>query len=120
MNSVNRFRPAVQFRCCPLVGKSSFGYEQRLRVPGGVDNYQNHAALVGQIERAFADMNAEGLKAWKSLTGTTSTGEAEQSASLVMTEKNSGSYSESQATSTTACCPSSNSRRNTSEWMNEH
>lgn len=119
MNSVNRFRPTVQFRCCPLVGKSPFGYERIVRSGTVSDNYQSQADLVGGIQRAFAEMNAEGLVAWKSLTGGTSTGGGEKSTSLGMTDKNSGSYSENLATSTTVCCPSSNSRRNISGWMND-
>ena len=117
MNSVNRFRPATQFRCCPLVGKSPFGYEQRLRTAADADNYQSERELV---ERAFSGMNAEGLVAWKNLTGTTSTGEVEQSTLSDMTEKNSGSYSASLAMNTTVHCHLSNSSRNTRGWVNEH
>lgn len=66
MNSLNRFRPAKQFRCPPLVGKDSpFGYVEIVRGDTGSHNYQACAALVG----AFAEMNEKGRAEWLKLTG---------------------------------------------------
>lgn len=66
MNSLNRFRPAKQFRCLPLVGKESpFGYEQIVRTAAGGHNYQSCSEVVG----AFSEMNEKGRAAWSSLTG---------------------------------------------------
>ena len=66
MNSLNRFRPAKQFRCLPLVGKNSpFGYVEIVRGENGGHNYQACAALVG----AFAEMNEKGRAEWLKLTG---------------------------------------------------
>lgn len=117
MNSVNRYRPAAQFRCCPLVGNALFGYEQRLRPAGDADNDQGGREWV---ERAFAEMNIRGLEAWNRLIALTSTGEAEQSTLLDMTEQNSTSYCPNLVTGMTACCPSSNSKRDINGWLNEH
>lgn len=66
MNSLNRFRPAKQFRCQPLVGKDApFGYVEIVRGDADGDNYQTCAALVG----AFAEMNEKGREEWLKLTG---------------------------------------------------
>lgn len=66
MNSLNRFRPAKQFRCQPLVGKDTpFGYVEIVRGDADGDNYQTCAALVG----AFAEMNEKGREEWLKLTG---------------------------------------------------
>ncbi len=66
MNSLNRFRPAKQFRCLPLEGKDTpFGYVEIVRGDADGDNYQTCAALVG----AFAEMNEKGRAEWLKLTG---------------------------------------------------
>lgn len=65
MNSLNRYRPATQFRCAPLVGKAApFGYEQILRSADGGHNYQPAGNMVG----AFSAMNEKGRKEWEKLT----------------------------------------------------
>lgn len=47
MNSLNRLRPAKQFRCLPLVGKDSpFGYVERLNDQADTNNYQPENAMV--------------------------------------------------------------------------
>lgn len=70
MNSLNRFRPAKQFRCLPLVGKDSpFGYVERLIDQAGVNNYQPDSAMV----EAFAEMNEKGREEWLKLTGDSKT-----------------------------------------------
>lgn len=117
MNSVNRYRPAAQFRCCPLVGNSPFGYEQSLRPAGDADNDQGSREWV---ERAFAEMNIRDLEAWNSLIALTSTGKAEQSTLLDMTEQNSASYCANLVAGMTACYPPSNSKRNINGWLDEH
>ena len=74
MNSLNRLRPAKQFRCLPLVGKDSpFGYVERLNDQPGVNNYQPENAMV----EAFALMNEE----WLKLTGGSKTTTASRSMS---------------------------------------
>lgn len=73
MNSLNRFRPAKQFRCPPLVGRDApFGYVEIVRGAEGSHNYQTAGALVG----AFAAMNERGRKEWLKLTGGSVTEEA--------------------------------------------
>jgi len=73
MNSLNRFRPAKQFRCPPLVGRDApFGYVEIVRGTEGCHNYQTAGALVG----AFAAMNERGRKEWLKLTGGSVTEEA--------------------------------------------
>lgn len=73
MNSLNRFRPAKQFRCPPLVGRNApFGYVEIVRGTEGSNNYQTAGALVG----AFAAMNERGRKEWLKLTGGSVTEEA--------------------------------------------
>lgn len=73
MNSLNRFRPAKQFRCPPLVGRDApFGYVEIVRGTEGSHNYQTVGALVG----AFAAMNERGRKEWLKLTGGSVTEEA--------------------------------------------
>ena len=72
MNSLNRFRPAKQFRCLPLVGKESpFGYVERLNNEADVNNYQPDVAMV----EAFALMNEKGRAEWLKLTGDSKTTE---------------------------------------------
>lgn len=66
MNSLNRLRPAKQFRCLPLVGKDSpFGYVERINDHPGENNYQPENAMV----EAFAQMNEKGREEWLKLTG---------------------------------------------------
>lgn len=78
MNSLNRLRPAKQFRCLPLVGKDSpFGYVERLNDQAGVDNYQPENAMV----EAFAEMNEKGREEWLKLTGDSKTTTASRSVS---------------------------------------
>ena len=70
MNSLNRLRPAKQFRCLPLVGKDSqFGYVEIVRGEDGSYNYQACAAVVG----TFAQMNEKGREEWLKLTGDSET-----------------------------------------------
>ena len=78
MNSLNRLRPAKQFRCLPLVGKDSpFGYVERLNDQPGENNYQPENAMV----EAFAQMNEKGREEWLKLTGDSKTTTASRSAS---------------------------------------
>lgn len=78
MNSLNRLRPAKQFRCLPLVGKdSSFGYVERLNNQADQNNYQPENAMV----EAFAQMNEKGREEWLKLTGGSETTEASPSTS---------------------------------------
>ena len=79
MNSLNRLRPAKQFRCLPLVGKDSpFGYVERLNNQADQNNYQPENAMV----EAFALMNEKGREEWLKLTGDSETKEASPSTSL--------------------------------------
>lgn len=78
MNSLNRLRPAKQFRCLPLVGKDSpFGYVERLNDQADTNNYQPENAMV----EAFAQMNEKGREEWLKLTGDSKTTTASRSAS---------------------------------------
>ena len=78
MNSLNRLRPAKQFRCLPLVGKDSpFGYVKRLNNQADQNNYQPENAMV----EAFALMNEKGREEWLKLTGDSETKEAAPSTS---------------------------------------
>lgn len=78
MNSLNRLRPAKQFRCLPLVGKDSpFGYVERLNDQHGENNYQPENAMV----EAFAQMNEKGREEWLKLTGDSKTTTASRSVS---------------------------------------
>lgn len=78
MNSLNRLRPAKQFRCLPLVGKESpFGYVERLNDQPGENNYQPENAMV----EAFAQMNEKGREEWLKLTGDSKTTTASLSVS---------------------------------------
>lgn len=73
MNSVNRLRPAKQFRCQPLVGRESpFGYVEIVRSEAGGHNYQGTSELV----EAFTEMNERGRNEWLKLTGGLKTTEA--------------------------------------------
>lgn len=79
MSSLNRLRPAKQFRCLPLVGKDSpFGYVERLNEQADANNYQPDNAMV----EAFAQMNEKGREEWLKLTGDSETKEASPSTSL--------------------------------------
>ncbi len=70
MNSLNRYRPAKQFRCPPLVGRNApFGYVERVRGTADVHNYQRAAGMV----EAFATMNEQGREEWLKLTGNSET-----------------------------------------------
>lgn len=70
MNSLNRFRPAKQFRCPPLVGSNApFGYVEIVRGSADANNYQRAAGMV----EAFAAMNEQGRKEWLKLTGNSET-----------------------------------------------
>lgn len=72
MNSLNRFRPAKQFRCLPLVGKSvPFGYVEIVPGKNGDNNYQPCAGMVA----AFALMNEKGREEWLKLTAGSETSE---------------------------------------------
>lgn len=64
MNSLNRYRPAKQFRCKPLVGNAPFGYEEIVHSADGSHNYQTPADVVG----AFAEVNERGREEWLKLT----------------------------------------------------
>ncbi|SAB39942.1 Uncharacterised protein [Enterobacter roggenkampii] len=78
MNSLNRLRPAKQFRCLPLVGKDSpFGYVERLNDQACANNYQPENAMV----EAFAQMNEKGREEWLKLTGDSETTEVSPSTS---------------------------------------
>ena len=78
MNSLNRLRPAKQFRCLPLVGKDSpFGYVAKLNEQADANNYQRENAMV----EAFAQMNEKGREEWLKLTGDSETTTASQSVS---------------------------------------
>ncbi len=78
MNSLNRLRPAKQFRCLPLVGKDSpFGYVERLNNRAEENNYHPENAMV----EAFALMNEKGREEWLKLTGDSETTEASPSTS---------------------------------------
>lgn len=75
MNSLNRFRPAKQFRCLPLVGKSvPFGYVEIVPGENGDNNYQPCAGMVA----AFALMNEKGREEWLKLTAGSETNEVSQ------------------------------------------
>ncbi len=100
MNSLNRFRPAKQFRCLPLVGKDSpFGYVEIVRGEDGSHNYQACAVLVG----AFVEMNQKGRKEWRNLTGATVTTGESKSMSLAMSVRNARSFSREQGIRMNAC-----------------
>lgn len=78
MNSLNRYRPATQFRCEPMVGKdAAFGYAQILRSADGGRNYQPAGNMVG----AFSAMNEKGRKEWEKLTAGLKTAGGSPSAS---------------------------------------
>jgi len=78
MNIINRFRPAKQFRCLPLVGKDApFGYVERITTQAEENNYQ---AVCPMVE-AFALMNEKGREEWLKLTGGSKIDEESQSMS---------------------------------------
>ncbi|MBP1131303.1 hypothetical protein JOE25_002883 [Serratia sp. PL17] len=53
MNSLNRVRPAVQFKCS--FSGHSLSYVQIVRRPGQVDNYQEVSPVV--VNNAMANFN---------------------------------------------------------------
>lgn len=76
MNSLNRYRPAKQFRCKPLKGRAApFGYVEIVHSADGTHNYAPASEMVG----AFAEMNAKGRKEWLKLTAGSKTTTACQS-----------------------------------------
>lgn len=78
MNSLNRYRPAKQFRCLPLVGKNvPFGYVEIVHGDDGANNYQPCGEMVG----VFALMNEKGREEWLRLTVDSKTAEASLSMS---------------------------------------
>jgi len=78
MNSLNRFRPAKQFRCLPLVGKNSpLGYVEIINNQEDGDNYQPAGLMV----ETFVQMNEKGREEWLKLTGDSKTTEESQSKS---------------------------------------
>ena len=78
MNSVNRFRPAKQFRCLPLVGKDAqFGYVEIINNAADGGNYQPADLMV----EAFVQMNEKGREEWLKLTGDSKTTTASRSVS---------------------------------------
>lgn len=100
MNSLNRFRPAKQFRCPPLVGRNvPFGYVERVRCADGSHNYQPADNLVG----AFSAMNEKGPKEWKSLIANTETTGELKSTSSDMNAKSAKLFSGERVTHMTAC-----------------
>lgn len=116
MNSLNRFRPAKQFRCRPLVGNAPFGYDEILRAADGSHNYQPTEELVG----AFSAFNEKGRDEWKNLTGGTGITGGLKCTSLVMTGKSGRSSSCAAVTRMSACSLLSGSGRNSEGWKDEH
>lgn len=116
MNSLNRYRPAKQFHCLPLVGRNApFGYEEIVRGADGAHNYQPAGALVG----AFAEMNEKGREAWKKLTVATVTTGASKYTLLAGTGKSDRLFSGVMATRMNACNLWNSSGRNSKGWTNE-
>lgn len=109
MNSLNRFRPAKQFRCLPLVGKSSpFGYVEIVHSADGAYNYQACAEMVG----AFALMNEKGREEWLKLTGGSETTEASRFGSFDGSQKADALYTFAKGTIMSASALLSNSSAN--------
>jgi len=89
MNSVNRFRPAKQFRCLPLVGKNApFGYVESITNPVDGDNYQPAGLMV----ETFVQMNEKGREEWLKLTGGSETNTECQSVSSAGSQIHSALY----------------------------
>ncbi len=117
MNSLNRYRPAKQFRCPPLVGRNApFGYEERIQTADGTHNYQSTSDVVG----TFAEMNDQGRKAWNLLIGVTETTEESKSMSSDTTANGGKLSSCEKATSMNACSLLTGSGRNLKGLMDEH
>ena len=109
MNSLNRLRPAKQFRCLPLVGKDSpFGYVERLNDQAGVNNYQPENAMV----EAFAQMNEKGREEWLKLTGGSETTEASRCGSFDGSQKADALYTFAKGTIMSASALLNNSSVN--------
>lgn len=117
MNSVARQYCRTQLVLQPIAGgKDSAQFCYGVMIDGFFEPVSHSFAawVVGEFNRQ------KELFSCRNLTGTTSTGEGEQSTLSDMTEKDRESYSANQAMSTTAHCHLSNSSRNISGWMNEH
>ena len=109
MNSLNRLRPAKQFRCLPLVGKDSpFGYVERLNDQPGENNYQPENAMV----EAFAQMNEKGREEWLKLTGGSETTEASRCGSFDGSQKADALYTFAKGTIMSASALLNNSSVN--------
>ncbi len=109
MNSLNRLRPAKQFRCLPLVGKDSpFGYVERLNDQAGENNYQPENAMV----EAFALMNEKGREEWLKLTGDSKTTTASRSVSSGGSHRLDALYTFAKGTITSASALLNNSSVN--------
>ena len=109
MNSLNRFRPAKQFRCLPLLGKDSpFGYVERLNEDAGANNYQPESAMV----EAFALMNEKGREEWLKLTGGSETTEVSRCGSFDGSQKADALYTFAKGTIMSASALLSNSSAN--------
>ena len=116
MNSLNRYRPAKQFRCMPLLGDSPFRYVEIVRSQDGSHNYQPENGLVD----AFFHLNEKGRDEWKSLTGSTEIGAETSSVSSATTGKSSKSYSDVKTMSMTVCSQLSNSATNSQGLKNDY
>lgn len=109
MNSLNRFRPAKQFRCLPLVGKNSpFGYVEIINNPADGDNYQPAGLMV----EVFAQMNEKGREEWLKLTGGSETATASRSESSVGSQIHSALYTFAKGTNMSASVRLSSSSEN--------
>ncbi len=109
MNSLNRLRPAKQFRCLPLVGKDSpFGYVERLNDQAGTNNYQPENAMV----EAFTQMNEKGREEWLKLTGDSETTEVSPSTSSGGSHRLDALYTSAKGTIMSASALLSNSSVN--------
>lgn len=109
MNSVNRFRPAKQFRCLPLVGKNApFGYVESITNSVDGDNYQPAGLMV----EAFVQMNEKGREEWLKLTGSSEINTECQSASSVGSQIHSALYTFAKGTVMSASALLNNSSVN--------
>lgn len=109
MNSLNRLRPAKQFRCLPLVGKDSpFGYVERLNNQADQNNYQPENAMV----EAFALMNEKGREEWLKLTGDSETTEVSRCGSFDGSQRVDALYTFAKGTIMSASALLSNSSVN--------
>ncbi len=109
MNSLNRYRPAKQFRCPPLVGRNApFGYVERVRGCADANNYQRAAGMV----EAFATMNEQGREEWLKLTGGSETTAESRYGSSAGSQKSSALSTCGKVTSTSASARLSSSSVN--------